>query len=138
MNKSLIARLIFQDLMTRFATSADRGGAIRAMQLCTEDMTIGAEDDLKPKGALANVLMVRTISAHETRHHVGFPLIESFSDERICGTAPITSYRIEGGKSSFSVSDFYAEIVSDKGSGNWLIARLQMIPFAKYDNEETA
>ncbi len=132
MNDRINARLIFHDFMTRFATSADRGEAIKAMALCTETMTIGAEGDLKPKGALANALMMRQISSHTTKHHVGSPTIESHGPDRIVGTAPITSYRLDDDKASFSVSEFWAEIVPDAESGEWLCARLRMIPFANY------
>ncbi len=135
MNKALEARLIFHDVMTRFATSADRGEAIKAMQLCTEDMTVGMMGDEKPKGMLANMLMMRTIQTHVTKHHVPSPTIDSFSDERICGSAPITSYRLDDDKASFAVSEFYAEIVPDPEiAGEWLIQRLRMIPFAKYED----
>jgi hypothetical protein len=136
MDDKLTSRMIFHDLMTRFATSADRNEAIKAMALCTEDMTIGPDDDLKPKGALANALMIRTISSHVTKHHVGSPTIESYAAERIVGTVPITSYRLDDDKASFSVSEFWAEIVPDTESDDWRIARLRMIPFATYLKDE--
>jgi hypothetical protein len=139
LTKALIAKAIFHDLLSRFATSADDGMAIKAMRLCADDMKIGMgsadEEDLKPKGMLANALMMRSIAKHITKHHVAAPTIKSFSDDRIVGTAPIVSYRMDEGTPSFSVSEFYAEIVPDKeNKGEWLIARLSMVPFANYIN----
>jgi hypothetical protein len=141
MSKAVTAHMIFHELLNRFATSADRTegpGAISAMQLCTRDMKFGFGDDEPelPKGNLANMLMMRSIAKHRTKHHVAAPTIKSFSDDRICGTAPIASYRMEeDGTPSFAVSEFYAEIIPNvENEGDWLIHKLTMSPFAMYIN----
>jgi hypothetical protein len=133
MDMGLQARLRFSDLLTRFATSADRGEAIKALHLLTDDFQITSKDGPKPKGALANVLMMRQISEYTTRHHVSEPIISSFSEERICGVAPIVSYKVEDGKMTIGVVEFTAEIVPSTqrdGSSAWKIHRLTMAPYA--------
>ena len=133
MDMGLEARLIFSDLLTRFATSADRGEAIKALHLLTDDFQISTKDGPKPKGALANVLMMRQLSEYTTRHHVSEPSISSFSDERICGVTPIVSYKVGDGKLTIGVVEFTAEIVpsnSPNGTKNWKIDRLTMAPYA--------
>jgi hypothetical protein len=133
MDEALLARLRFSDVMTRFASLADRGEAIKGLHMLTDDFLIESQAGMMPKGALANVLMMRQVSEYTTRHHVSEPLISSFSDDRICGIAPIVSYKVDGGKLTISVVEFTAEIVPGTyrdGTKGWKIDRLKMAPYA--------
>lgn len=128
MDFELVARARLLSVTTRFATSADRGEAMKALRLLTDTFRIGHEGDLKPKGALANVLMVRQVSEYQTRHHVAQPTMIEMTPDRIAGVVPIVSYKIEEGKMTTSVADFHVTIVPV--GDEWKIDRLRMIPFA--------
>jgi hypothetical protein len=128
MDFDLIARARLLAVTTRFATSADRGEAMKALHLLTDTFRIGHDGDLKPKGALANVLMVRQVSEYQTRHHIAQPTMTEMTPERIAGVVPIVSYKVEEGRMTTSVSDFHVTIVPV--GDEWKIDRLRMIPFA--------
>lgn len=128
MDSDLIARARLLAVTTHFATSADRGESMKALHLLSDTFRIGHDGDLKPKGALANVLMMRQVSEYQTRHHVAQPTMTSISADRICGVVPIVSYKIDEGKMTTSVSDFHVEIIPVGDA--WKIDRLRMIPFA--------
>jgi hypothetical protein len=130
---AMLARLRFADVMTMFATSADRGEAIKALRYCSDDVVVGAPGEEKPRGALANLLMMRQVMDHRTRHHVGSPVIHDFGEDFIRGTCTVVSYKIAGDNtSSFAVSDFEATL-SREGDDIWRISRLRMIPFASFE-----
>ena len=128
MDHDLAARARLLEVTTRFATSADRGEAMKALHMLTDTFRIGAEGELKPIGALANALMARQVSEYQTRHHVAQPTMTETTAERIAGVVPITSYKLEEGKMTISVADFHVTIVPVEGV--WKIDRLRMIPFA--------
>jgi SnoaL-like domain len=132
---AMLARLRFADVMTMFATSADRGEAIKALRFCADDIVIGAEGDDKPRGALANLLMMRQVMDHRTRHHVASPVIHDFSGDYVRGTCTVVSYKVAGAASSFAVTDFEATL--RKGVDEvWRISRLRMIPFASFEQDD--
>jgi hypothetical protein len=128
LDTDLEARLRLSDVATRFATSADRNEAMKALHLLTKTFRISAMGGEKPKGALANVLMMRQVSTYQTRHHVAEPTLTDIQPNSISGVVPITSYKVDDGKMSISVSDFHMTIRTE--DGEWKIDRLQMIPFA--------
>jgi hypothetical protein len=128
LDPALEARLRLSDVATRFATCADRNESMKALHLLSKTFRIKAMGGEKPKGALANVLMMRQVSTYQTRHHVAQPVLSDIQPDSISGVVPITSYKVDEGKMSVSVSDFYMTIIPE--GGLWKIDRLQMVPFA--------
>ncbi len=134
MNKRLEATMLFHDVITKFVTCADRGEASKGTLFCSDDMTVNIMGSEMPKSDFADMLMMREEQAHVTKHHVPSPTIESYSDARICGTAPIVSYRLDDDQATFAVSEFYAEIVPDTATNEWMIQKLRMVPFANFND----
>jgi hypothetical protein len=132
----LEARLRFSDLATRFATCADRNEAMKALHLLTKTFRVTAMGGEKPKGMLANFLMMRQVSTYQTRHHVAQPTLTDVRPDSISGVVPITSYKVDDGKMSISVSDFHMTIIPEDGI--WKVDRLQMVPFALGESQQMA
>jgi hypothetical protein len=128
MDFDLIARARLREVTNRFATCADRNEAIKGMRMLTETFKYGPDGDLKPKGALANMLMMRQVFEYQTRHHAFEPMMTEMSETRIAGVVPIASTKVEDGKMTYSVNEFHVTIV--QVDGEWKIDRLNMVPFA--------
>ncbi len=128
MDFDLIARARLREVTNRLATCADRNEAIKSMRLLTDTFKYGPDEDLKPKGALANMLMFRQVAEYQTRHHVLEPTMKEMSPQRISGIVPVTSTKLEGGKMTYSVNEFHVTIVPV--GDEWKIDRLNMVPFA--------
>jgi hypothetical protein len=128
MDFDLEATARLRSVTNYFATSADRGESVKALQLLSDTFGYGVEGQLKPKGALANILMMRQVSEYETRHHTMEPTMTLISPDRISGIVPITSTKKEDGKVTVSVNEFHVTIIP-VGDG-WKIDRLNMVPFA--------
>lgn len=128
-DEELMARARLRGVVNQFATMADRGEAMNGLRMLSDTFGYGLnETELKPKGALANVLMMRQIAEYQTRHHTHEPTMSHVAPERIAGIVPITSTRLEDGKVTISISEFHVAIIPV--GKEWKIDRLTMLPFA--------
>ena len=128
MDFDLEARARLRAVTNQFATSADRGESMKAILMLSDTFGYGLEGELKPKGALANILMMRQVSEYETRHHTMEPTMTRILPDRISGIVPISSTKKENGKVTFSTNEFHVTIIPV--GDTWKIDRLNMVPFA--------
>lgn len=129
MDDLLMAALRLMKVTNDFATCADRGESMKAMHYLSDTFRIGAAGEEKPKGAFANLLMMRQVMDHQSRHHVAFPTMTKIQKDKIAGVVPVVSYKIEGEKNVIDCNEFHVEIIL-VDDGEWKIDHLRMIPFS--------